>query len=91
MNKKVNTLLFVIGATIFNMLTTIACFIALLVLYSKVLIPIIPEKGQAWGLPLIFIAAIAVSFVIYRLLIKLLMNKIPVDKYFDPIFSRRRK
>jgi len=90
MNKKANTLLFLLGATLFNMLTTIIFFVALLILYSKTIMTIIPESGQAWGFPLIFIAAIALSFVIYRFVVKLLEKKVNVDKYFDPIFGRRR-
>ena len=91
MNKKVNTLLFILGATVFNILITIICFIALLMLYSKTVMPLIPEGGQAWGFPLIFIAAIALSFVIYRLVIKYFIKKVPVDKYFDPIFGKKQK
>ena len=91
MNKKANTLLFVLGATLFNMITTIVSFLALLLLYAKTIMPHIPEGGRGWGFPLIFIAAIALSFVLYRFVLKLLMKKINVDKYFDPIFGRKRK
>lgn len=91
MNKKVNTLLFVLGATVFNIVVTVACFMALLALYAKLLLPVLPETGQAWAIPLIFIAAIALSFLVYRLALKLLLKKVEVEKYFDPIFGGRRK
>ena len=87
MNKKANTLLFVLGATLFNIITTIACIFGL----GLLIIPRIPAEGQGWSLIIIFIGAIALSFVIYRFILKFLMKKIDVDKYFDPIFGRKRK
>jgi hypothetical protein len=90
MSKKTNTLLFILGATVFNILVTAACFIVLLLLYARFLAPLLPEEGQAWGFPAIFIAAIALSFLVYRLALKQLIKKLDVEKYFDPIFGGRR-
>jgi hypothetical protein len=90
MSKKTNTLLFILGATIFNVVITAVCFMALLLLYARFLDPLLPEGGQAWGFPLIFIAAIALSFLIYRFALKQLLKKVTVDKYFAPIFGGRR-
>jgi hypothetical protein len=89
-NKKANTLLFILGATLFNIVITILCFMGLILLYARFLAPLIPESGRAWGFPLVFIAAIALSFLIYRLVLNVLMKKIQVEKYFDPVFGRRK-
>jgi hypothetical protein len=51
----------------------------------------LPEDAQAWSFPLIFIAAIVISFVVYRFALKLLVNKIDMEKYFEPILAGRRK
>ena len=91
MNKKLNTVLFLFGATFVNILITVAALILLLVLYSRFLVSSLPESAQAWSLPILFIAAITVSFVAYRFLLKMLMKKIDIDKYFDPLFSGKRK
>jgi hypothetical protein len=91
MNKKVNTLLFILGATLFNVIVTAALFVVLFLLYVKFLIRLLPESGQAWGFPLLFIAAIALSFFVYRFALKLLLKKIQVEKYFDPIFGNGKK
>jgi hypothetical protein len=91
MNKKVNTLLFILGATLFNIIVTVLCFLALLLLYARFIMTVLPENGRAWGFPLIFIIAIALSFFVYRCVLKLLLKKIPVEQYFDPIFGARRK
>ena len=90
MNKKTNTLLFILGGTVFNVLTTVLCFLLLLVLYSSVLASLLPENSGAWMIPIAFIASIVASFFIYRLAIKLLMKKIDIEKYFDPIFGPKR-
>ncbi|MDR2258122.1 MAG: leader peptide processing enzyme [Treponema sp.] len=91
MSKKTNTLLFILGATFFNILVTVICFTALLVLYARFIASLLPEAGRSWGFPVIFIAAIALSFVIYRAVLKLLMKKINVEQHFDPIFGGRRR
>jgi len=89
MNKKVNTLLFIFGGTVFNILIVVVCFIVLTLLYYNFLMPLMPEESHSWGFALIFLASIVLSFVLYRIIIKYLMKKVDVDKYFDPIFARR--
>ena len=89
MSKKTNTVLFILGGTVFNILITVFCFIGFLVIYSKFLYPILPENSAAWVMPVIFVASIVVSFLVYRMAIKILMKKVDMEKYFDPIFGRR--
>lgn len=89
MSKKTNTWLFILGATVFNILITIISFVVLLVIYARFIIKYLPEESSSWGFPIIFILAIALSFVLYRLILKHLLKKIDVEKHFDPIFGRR--
>ena len=97
MSKKTNTLLFILGATAFNILTTIIAFLLLMVVYVRLIMPLFGENVEtaetatAWGLPIIFILSIVLSFLLYRLILKLIMKKYDLDKYFDPIFARRKK
>ena len=91
MNKKVNTLLFIMGATLYNMLITVLAFWLLLLAYARFIERILPEGAQVWAFPLIFIASMVIAFIIYRYTIKLLIKKIDVEKYFDPIINRRYK
>ena len=90
MSKKTNTILFILGGTVFNILITVFCFFAFLFLYSKFLYPYLSENSAAWILPIIFIASIVVAFLVYRLAVKIILKKVDMEKYFDPIFSRRR-
>ncbi|MDR1972676.1 MAG: leader peptide processing enzyme [Treponema sp.] len=89
MNKRTNTLLFILGATVFNVLLYIISFLLLLLMYSRI-IAFIPESAQQWGLIVILILPIAISFVVYRLLLKVVLKKFDVDKYFAPLFGARR-
>jgi len=90
MNKKTNTLLFILAGTLFNILVTILSFLIILFIYARVLHPVLPENSIAWILPLGFVAAIVVSFVVYRLVIKTIVKKVDMDKYFSPIFGAKR-
>jgi hypothetical protein len=89
MNKKVNTVLFILGATLFNVIIAVISFIILLLLYAKFLLPLIPQAGYSWAFSLIFIGAIAISILVYRAMLKFFMNKINVEQYFDPLFVNK--
>jgi hypothetical protein len=91
MNKKVNTVLFILGATLFNVIVAVVSFLVLLLLYAKFLLPKIPQAGYSWAFSLIFIAAIAISILVYRAVLKHFLNKINVEQYFDPLFVRNIK
>jgi hypothetical protein len=89
MNKKINTILFILGATVFNVLITVLSFLLLLLFYSKCIVQFLPQGAQGWAFPFIFIAAIAISFFVYKFALRFLLKKINVDKYFDPIINTR--
>jgi len=91
MNKKLNTVLFMLGATLANVIMVIVCFIVLSFLYIKFISPILPEGSEGWVFSLIFIGSIVLSFIAYRALMKFLEKKVDIEKYFDPLFVRRRK
>ena len=91
MNKKVNSLLFILGATVFIMLVTIVSLILLAFIYVKTVPENLQQQAQVWPYVLIFIAAIAISFVVYRYVLRLLMKKVNIEKYFDPIIGNRRR
>ena len=91
MNKKVNTLLFILGATLFNIIVALISAILLYILYFKFVMNRMPNSDGSWAFNLILIASIAVSFVVYRLVLKFFLTKIDIEKYFDPIFARKHR
>jgi len=87
MNKKANTLLFVLGATVFNVITAVACILLLFILLSFITSRL--NAGQDFIFPVSFIGGIVASFFVYRAVIKIIIKKIDAEKYFDPLFVNR--
>ena len=85
MSKKTNTLIFILVGTVFNVVITMSFFLLFLLIYSKFLYGRLNESAAAWALPVFFIAAIAASFLIYRLAIKLLIKKVDVENIYLPL------
>ena len=95
MNKKVKTLIFILSATTFNILITILFIVLFAAVYIRFFERFVPldSQGQmqAWPYVVIFIGAIALSFVAYRFALRLFLKKVDVEKHFDPLFGSRRK
>ncbi|MDR1215838.1 MAG: hypothetical protein LBK25_04055 [Treponema sp.] len=91
MNKKINTLLFILGATVANILIFVIVFFVLLFLYLKLVASHVQPEVSQWATALIFVITIALSFIIYNRFIKVFTNKIDMDKYFDPLVKPRRR
>ena len=94
MNKKVNTVLFILGGTLLNVIVIAVCFTLLFLLFVNFFVDAVPENARMWVLVFFLIASIAASFFIYRGLINFLIKKVDVEKYFDPLFvnqSLRKK
>ncbi len=91
MNKKLNTVLFLLAASIYNIIVMIVIIVLLLFIVSR----FITEQatpGIASGIFIfIFILGIAGSFFIYHRTIKYLSRKIDFDKYFMPLIRSRKK
>ncbi|MCL2179993.1 MAG: leader peptide processing enzyme [Treponema sp.] len=89
MNKRLNTIFFILGATAFNVLVAVVSFILLTLVYARFIMTLVPDSGRAWGFTLIFLASLAISFLVYRYVLKYFLNKVDVEKYFDPLFVKR--
>lgn len=89
MNKKVNTVLFILGASVVNILTMFLILLLGLFLMSVVLSESARESVGQFFFIVVFLAAIGGSFFIYNRLIKFISKKIDLDKYFHPLFRPR--
>jgi hypothetical protein len=89
MNKKVNTIVFMLAATVLNVVMMVVIFLGLMLLYAW-LVPggFATQLGQVIGIVL-FLAAIGITYFLYHKLIKVISAKWNLDEYFDPIFRRR--
>lgn len=90
MNKKTNSVIFMVVATLVNVLLLVLYFtlgIVLMALFAQ----LFPESGLLPILMLIvFILAIALSFLTYSKLVKWAVAKFSLEDKMDPIFSSRR-
>lgn len=89
MNKKANTILFMLGATVLNVVMMIVIFLALMLLYAW----IVPggfgtQAGQIVGIVL-FLGSIGLTYFIYHKLVKWISRKWDLEQYFDPIFGKK--
>jgi hypothetical protein len=89
-DKRKNTILFIICATIFNIILTLLIFFALFLLFFFVVKPIVTDNYAIFGLPVIFILAILLSFVIYRAILRAVFQRIDAEKHFDIFFSFKK-
>jgi energy-coupling factor transporter transmembrane protein EcfT len=77
MTKKAHMVLFMFAATVFNIILTLICLSILVLLYSVFLVQHIPENKSFIGFPLIFLASLVLSYIIYQKFLKLYLKKHP--------------
>ena len=86
MNKKVNTALFILGATVVNI-----GIMAVLVIAGLFVLSRLPESIIPIGTIVVFFVAIIGAFFIYHRIVKFISKRVNMDKYFDPIFRQKKK
>jgi hypothetical protein len=91
MNKKTNTILFMLGATVVNVILMILIFILFFWLYGRFIAQSVSPQVTSYVMIGIFIGSIALTYFIYHRLVKWISNKWNLDDYFDPIFKRGGK
>lgn len=91
MNKKLNTTLFVIGATVVNIAIMGVLFLAGFYIASRLLPEDVAPNTVLIIFMLIFIGSILGSFFIYHRLVRLISSKVDMEKYFHPIFKPKKK
>ncbi len=90
MNKKLNTLFFIIGATVFNLLIMLVLMVISLALVGVIFKENLNPNILSVLMMVIFLGSIIGSFVIYSWLVKRIAAKIDMDKYFLPLFKKRK-
>lgn len=87
MNKKVNSILFLIGATVFNIVILFFYFLAFLGI-SGLFLPIRDGFLAQIVWIVLFLAALISDWFTYRLLFRIIREKVPLEKYFDMAIFR---
>jgi len=89
-NKKTNTILFMLGATLVNVILMIAIFVLLFWLYGRFIAQSVSPQVTSYVMIGIFVASIALTYFLYHRIVKWISSKWNLDDYFDPIFKRRK-
>ena len=91
MNKKANTALFIVGATVVNILL----MIILIIIGFAIISAVLPQKANPQLASIlflvVFLAAIAGSFFIYHKVVQFVSKRVDMEKYFHPIFKPRKR
>ncbi|MFW5643255.1 MAG: hypothetical protein ACOCYQ_04445, partial [Alkalispirochaeta sp.] len=66
MNKRINTVLFIIGATIFNIIAMVVIFFVLMVVFARFIAPSLPPGANQIILLVLFVASVAATYLIYH-------------------------
>ena len=90
MNKKLNTLFFIIGATVLNLLIMLFLMLISLTLVGVIFKGNLNPNILSVLMMVIFLGSIIGAFVIYSWLVKRIAKKIDMDKYFLPLFKKRK-
>lgn len=90
MNKRLNTVLFILGATVFNILVMIVVFFILMVLFARFLAPSLSPGANQIILLLLFVASVAGTYVLYHRLMRWATAKYNLEAYMAPIFGKKK-
>ena len=85
MNKKLNTALFFLVATVINVALVMVMALAIFIPYALFVAPHVTGAINLGALILVVLGSMAGSLPIYRQLILWFQKKVDMEKYFDPI------
>ena len=89
MNKKANTAIFIVIATILNIVLMLALCLLSFVLIARF---VDPESSllPLW-LGLAFIVSIGGSFLLYSMVVKLISKKFNMEEHLAPLWTSRKQ
>ena len=90
MNKKVNTILFMLAGTVLNIVVMLALFLILLFAANLVLTPETDSTIKMVVFLLVITLSVLGSFFIYSRLVKWINGKWDLDRYMHPLFGKKR-
>ena len=91
MNKRLNTVLFILGATIFNILVMVVLFLILMVLFARFLAPSFPPAANQIILLVLFVGSVAATYLLYHRLMRWLTKRYELERYMAPLFGKSKR
>lgn len=87
MSKKTNTVVFMVLATVLNILLMLILFLVGFLLLNKFVDP--SSSSSALWLGVVFLVSIGGSFAIYSVVVKWLSKKFNLEDKLAPLFNHR--
>ncbi|MFO8042963.1 MAG: hypothetical protein R6U25_07165 [Alkalispirochaeta sp.] len=91
MNKRLNSVLFIIGATVANIVSMVVIFAAFMVLFARFLAPHLAPGANQIILLVLFVGSVIITYVLYHRFMKWLGEKYNLQDYFGPLFGKGRR
>jgi len=93
LNKKLNTIFFLIGATVLNLLILVVLALAIGAVLGSIYqkLGISSQAMSLLAVILILSGAVFGTFFLYSRLIKWTIRRLNLDSYIEPIFQKRRR
>lgn len=91
MNRRLNSVLFIIAATVANVLMMIVIFGVLLVLFARFVAPMLSPGVNQILLLVLFVGSVVLTYVLYHRLMRWLSRRYDLEKYFGPLFGRDKR
>jgi hypothetical protein len=88
-----NTFLFMVAATVGNIVIMVGMFLLLLVIAMQVLVANVPALDPFRGIIVIVVILLSLvgTFFVYNLIMDKIMKKVDMEKYFHPIIKPRKR
>jgi membrane protein implicated in regulation of membrane protease activity len=91
MNKRLNSVLFILGATIANIIVMILVFAVLMVIFARFVAPLLTPMVNQIILLVLFIGSVVITYVLYHRLMRYLSQRYNLEEYFGPLFGKGGK
>lgn len=93
MNKKLSTLLFILGGTVVNLLLMITFIVGLIAAVYGVFNGLGIPRDSSLYIPFLIGAifgGLVLAFIVYSKIMKFIQKKYDLEKYLEPIFKSKR-
>lgn len=90
MNKRLNTVLFILGATVFNIVAMLLFFLVFMIIFARFIAPSLPPGANQIILLVLFIVSIAGTYLLYHRIMRWLSNKYDLEEHMAPLFGKKK-
>ena len=91
MNKNANTLVFIIAATIVNVILMATLFLLAYSVYQVIAGRHFPAGLNMFVVFLLFAGSIVITYFLHKALVRILLRKTAIGKYLHPIVQGKEK